>query len=569
MSGTFLNQRELFFHQLSSYLLGGDDCIDIPKDYHARVNLIKHGILDEDRSGIVATVFEFMVDTAMVNFRVSTDNDNLTKVLEEWKKNINSDMIQEIPSGMRALAGQYYRERWTSSMSALNITWKQDPKSGLILPDKMWFSDASKVYVEGNGRILGSYEYWIGKPKNKSSRKLPLPDTTLLIRKSNSSWYDKYPSPYLVKRGTAYHWKFKKMLVEKQFDVLKSIMLYMLMAKKGSENLFLDGQDVDDSDLESLLKKIQELSSDSKSKTGAKGLIGAFPFDTSFEHFMPDLTKVFNEDIVAPTDRNLLASLGLVEIIEGISTSRKDAILNPKPLVEEIKSGVSDFQDIMMDVLKIIREKNIEKHPKMFTNTEMRITASTIKAFVTDGMRVMIRSWYDRGVVSKNQAIDATTDLDFEVQVEDRVSEANTGLDVLMEPPKIIYNPNEEGAPESNTDTPEDKTSQPGFSAATEIGDVNCDRCGQAINCGANDKFVKCPNCKVMLNRIGQPVQAEKKADGTLTEEASALWKETFNKVFDDNKELPKSQRKGKATRIAWTAVRKEYRLVAGKWIKK
>ena len=61
------------------------------------------------------------------------------------------------------------------------------------------------------------------------------------MRKSGASWYDKYPKPYLVRRGTAFHWKFKKMLVEQQHSVLKSMIPYILMAKKGTEGLFLEG----------------------------------------------------------------------------------------------------------------------------------------------------------------------------------------------------------------------------------------------------------------------------------------------------------------------------------------
>lgn len=605
MSGIFLNETEYIFNQLARNLLGGDMCIDVPKDYHARVRMIKHDMMDEDRSGIVASVIEFMIATATVDFRISTTNPNLTKILDGWKKNINEELLEQVPSGVKALANQYFRERWTNSMVVLNISWKRDEKTDLILPDKMWFSDGCHVHVEGEGRILGKYTYWIGEPKTKGSSELPLPNTTMIVRKSNSSWYDKYPSPYLVKRGTMYHWKFKKMLVEKQFDVLKSILMYMLLAKKGDKDLILDGDTVTDEDLIALKEKLQQLKGQSNSRVGPNGLVGAFPVDTTFEHFMPDLTKLFNESIMAPTDRNILASLGLIEIVEGISTSRKDAILNPKPLVEEIKAGVKDFQDLMIDVLKLVRRKNIKGHPKLFTTTEIKVSPSTIKAFVDDNTRVMMRSWYDRGIVSKREALESTTDLDFEIQVEEKVVEENLGVNDLMTPPPIVYQPelqDEEDIenPENNTETPEQKTSQPDFKVEdTVIGDINCERCNTPINYAdypeASWGLVKCPNCKALIDQTGKQYEGNHhnkkrkkkpkkevyiqapfdnnedlpKNVKVLPQGAQTIWRKTFNKVFEDNADLPKDQREGKAIRIAWSAVRKQYKKVGDEWKKK
>lgn len=621
MASPFIDDRNLFFQQLSILLAGGDMCIDVPSDYHSQVKFIKNEMLRDDRSGIVATIIEFMVATATVDFTCHTGNQSLNKILDEWKEDINSEFIQQVPSGVRALANQYFRERWTNSITALNISWKEDSKTGLILPDKMWFVDGSQLYAEGEGRTLGGYTYWIGKPENEDSKELPLANTTVLIRKSNSFWYDKYPVPYLIKRGTAYHWKVKKTLVEKQFDVLKSMLPYLLLARKGTENLFLGGQDVSQPELDELLGKLQQLTSDAKTKMGPKGLVGAFPFDTQIEHLLPDLQKIFNEQIIAPTDRNLLASLGLIEIIEGISTSRRDAILNPKPLVEEIKSGVRDFQDILVDVLKMIKQKNIDEHPKYFTNAKMKVTASTIKAFVTNDMRVMIRSWYDRGLVSKPQALDATTDLDFQVQVDDRIEEENNNIDDIMLPPPIMWSPELDGVgdepenPEEIVENPETKTSQPDIKA--DISDLVCPECDGIIDLEANahlknKKVIECPNCHAVndyseqYSRMHKDEKKKKKRkpykytwasvedeiDATIEEMeyfqapynknealpesvkvlpqgAQTIWRKTFNSVYEQNSDMPKEEREQMAIRVAWSQVKKSYKKVADKWVKK
>ena len=64
-------------------------------------------------------------------------------------------------------------------------------------------------------------------------------------------------------------------------------------------------------------------------------LIASLRHDVKLEYLIPDLEKVFDEKIVKSTDRNLLSSLGMIEL-KGFSSTREEAILNPKVLYKRI-----------------------------------------------------------------------------------------------------------------------------------------------------------------------------------------------------------------------------------------
>jgi len=51
-----------------------------------------------------------------------------------------------------------------------------------------------------------------------------------------------------------------------------------------------------------------------------------------------------NDTIYAPIEKRILAGLGLIDIVTGTSSSRRESLLNPKPFVAEIKQGIEDFK---------------------------------------------------------------------------------------------------------------------------------------------------------------------------------------------------------------------------------
>ena len=83
-----------------------------------------------------------------------------------------------------------------------------------------------------------------------------------------------------------------KTLQDKSDEVISKILPYLFLIQKGTENLFLQG-DVNYSDTE--LKELTENFKQEVTKyRNQKGKIptNAIPFDTKYEHLIPDLTNV-------------------------------------------------------------------------------------------------------------------------------------------------------------------------------------------------------------------------------------------------------------------------------------
>ena len=142
-----------FFRQIISRLLNGTSSqIKVPQDFASRQQKINE-LLENDYTGIVKTIYEFMVTTGSVDMNFVSDNSNLTVTLQDWASHkLNANISFDIPRGLKALTTQYMRERYKSSFIVLNIVW--DKIDGLILPSKMWLSDGGAILVGGNEDTL-------------------------------------------------------------------------------------------------------------------------------------------------------------------------------------------------------------------------------------------------------------------------------------------------------------------------------------------------------------------------------------------------------------------------------
>ena len=85
--------------------------IEIPGDFQGRCADIKE-MLDNDVSGIVSTLLDYMVNSAAeAKFKVECSNETLENLLDIWLQQINI-YVDLIPTGIQELAREYYRERW-------------------------------------------------------------------------------------------------------------------------------------------------------------------------------------------------------------------------------------------------------------------------------------------------------------------------------------------------------------------------------------------------------------------------------------------------------------------------
>jgi cation transport regulator len=424
----------MYFKQIMSRLFNGGNRIKVPKDFPGQTQRINE-LLENDYTGIVSTIVEFMVTTGSVPMNFVTDNEKLTKTLQDWSiHKLNADIHLDIPKGLKALTAQYLRERYRSSFIILNILWEKI--GGLILPSKMWFLDGSAVIVDGSDDSLNGKKYFLGDDETpiKSTEK-----QTIIIRKPFNSWYDDYPTPYLVKKGVLYNAMLKRALISKQSDVIEELIPYILMMRAGDANLMLKGAMGDiQKQLSDVKDSLKEAKRNKKYQHDSGDMIMKARYDVSLEHLIPDLTKLFNSSIIQPINYDLLAGLGLIEL-QGFSSSRQETILNPKMMVEEILRGINDFKALMEEVTDLIIEKNAELHPKHM-GQDIRIVPGVAKAFLTDNMTKLIKDYTNTGIVSIEDAFEGLPQgFDFAVSKKRRQQEADNGDEDLFFP-RVILN---------------------------------------------------------------------------------------------------------------------------------
>ena len=419
------------------------DEIKIPTDYYNQVFQIK-SVLRSDTSGIVNSVLDFAIGCASVNFDVESKNPQSSDLISEWFKRINVSLIGRVPTGLKALSKEYYRERWkNSSFLVLRSIWEDVKIDGetLNIPTKMWFVDGMNIVVEdkGKNRVIGDEIYSI-RTSEKETKPLPSNSNELIfIQKPFDNWSSLYPTPFLIQRGLYKNLQIFDLINKKGEKIVGKALEYLLMLKKGTERLALEGKaeySYSEEDLKAVKKNLKDMINNSKTEAGTPTYVTNF--DTNIEHLIPDYAKILNTGIYAPIEKRLLAGLGLIEGIDIAAGTRKETILNPRPFINEVENGIEDFGNMLEDIIKVIVERNIGKHPKFFSdNNNIQLRHAPVKEFIGDSIRDHLRSMYDRGTLSKQTYNDVVGDIDLDVEVKRRKQETKGGLDEEMYPPVI------------------------------------------------------------------------------------------------------------------------------------
>lgn len=443
--------------------------ITVPSDYREQVLSVKKS-LREDVSGMVNTVLDFAMTCAWVNYRVDCSNQNLEDELNIWLDNINSEYRGKIPTGLEPLAKEYFRERWKgSSHLVLRTFWEKDKRTGLELPMTMFFVDGEdlkcKPPKDSKVIVLGEEKYSIRLTADeKDDVNLPSEENEVIfVQKPFESWGTYEPVPWLIRQGIWRNMQLMSLLVEKGEFIVGRALEYLLLIKKGSEGLAGMNINYSEDDLKKVTQDLQEVIERKKSEGGAATY--ATQFDTELEHFIPEYSRIMDEGLYAPIERKILAGLGLVDIVQGTSSTRREAVLNPKPFVGEVKQGVRDFKALLMDIVKEIIERNDTKHKK-WMNESIEIASSPIKDFLDSDAAQMLRSLYDRGLISKRTATEILGDIDYDIERQRRIQEEENGDTLSMYPPVVqniegqpvdILNPEATIPQDTKEDVPPDK----------------------------------------------------------------------------------------------------------------
>ena len=436
--------------QIVSWLLNfvGSKTASVPQNFHGRAECVAL-MLQDDISGLVDTMTDFAVQSATVDFSIETNSDKLNELFTEWLNHINASLNGKVPMGIKALAREYYKERWKgASFPILKVAkWEKIPGSSLIMPSQMFIIDGGSVYAQekdqSNDLTIDKYDYYIGSDVTKKNMKL---DKDVIITKPYTRWFEDYPVPFLIKRGIYRNWKIINTLKTKEADLLDQVIPYMLQIAMGSPEMVKDMQKTySDQEFKQAIQDLQGLITDMQDTVSSKQFkspIQATNYDKVFKHLIPDLQAMFVPVLFEEAERNILAGLGMVDIVQGINSSRRESILNPRPFMQEVNDGVEGFKEILKHLLYMIKQKN-GNHIK-YINEDHHISNSPIKSFMTEEFRGLMRSLYDKGLVSKRTAVETIGECNFDTEVFRRKNETKAGLDKIMYAP-IVTNTEGQG----------------------------------------------------------------------------------------------------------------------------
>jgi len=533
------------FQAFINYLFSSGE-ISVPIDYHSRCEKIGD-MLDDDISGIINTILDYSINSASeAKYRVECSEPTLQELLNLWLEEINLD-IKGIPTGLQALSKEYFKERWEgSSFCLLRVAdWKKINVNSVTIevPTTLWFVNGSSIYVvrpkEKNYK-LGSDKFYLDK-----DTKVEVPkdeEESIIIQKPYNRWFDKYPTPYLIRKGVYKNWLGIKTLQDKSDEVISKVLPYLFLITKGTEELFLQGDvNYSDDELRELTENFKSEIQKYKNQKG-KTPTNAIPFDTKYEHLIPDLRKILAEELYRQGYRAILAGLGFIDMLE-IAPSRQESRLNPKAFISEVNDGVSGFKSILLEIISLIELRNKSNHKKLFTDKGNLIIVNSPLKINVEQILEALRSGFDRGVSSietyqENLGLDPTT------EKERRKKELENGDEELFYPHLIQ---NREDIPDRlipakpKNEKNEDNNKKKGTP--------------EANNFKANEELIIAP-----YDKDNPPAFLKKYPKGA---------QEVFIEVF--NKSLPKGE--DYAFPVAWTALKRwlkkhGYKKVNDKWVK-
>jgi hypothetical protein len=435
--------NELLDYINSLITLASEESIKVPSRFHTQVSYLQK-VLKSDTSGLVNSILDFAVDCALVDYKIETTSDNLTDLLNDWIKTINEDLRGRagVEVGIRGLAKQYFLERWKNSSLCLLRTKWEDVKVGgttLNLPTALWFVDGGDVKIneaDNETAQIGDETYKLRTGKSFANA-IDIPsgeDELIFIQKPYERWGADYPVPFLIKRGIYRNLEFLSLLSKKGEMVVGKALEYIFIIKKGLERLFIEkGISYTKEQLEDIKKNFKDLVEKRKTEAGIPTL--ATQFDTQIEHLIPEYTKALQQPLYAPIEKKILSGLGFIEIIEGVTTSRKEGILNPKPFVKEVKQGIEDFKLLLRDVFETIKERN-SRHRK-YTGEIIEIVNTPIQDFITDKVRQELRLMYNSGNLSHESYIEVVGDMDYSIERERKERETDEGDNEVFYAPVI------------------------------------------------------------------------------------------------------------------------------------
>lgn len=376
--------------------------IEVPQDYRSRIAAVRY-MLDSDFTGLINTIIDYAINSAsQAEFTVECSDDNLRILFNEWLRNVNLN-IDGIPTGIKELSKEYYKERWKESsfILARASKWQEIKINGIAIkvPTVIWLVNGASIYVvrDKNKYTLGSDKFYLDSSHDYS---LPQKGEKIVIQKPYDRWWTQYSTPYLIRKGVYRNFRALEMLQEKTEEVLTKFLPYLFAITKGTERLFLEGKiEYSDEELKQMSDVLKEKLEQYKRQKGKTPVV-VNPFDTKMEHLIPDLRNILSEELFSQGYRAILAGLGFVDVVQGLTSTRRESILNPAPFIEEVNAGVDGFKSLLMELILLIIKENKIDHSRLFNrNNKLYIASSPLKINVATILD-QLRSSFVYGAIS-------------------------------------------------------------------------------------------------------------------------------------------------------------------------
>lgn len=419
--------------------------IDVPQDFRTRISAIRY-ILDSDVTGVINTLLDYSVNTAAsTDFTIECADDTLKEILNQWLKEINLE-VNGIPTGIAEFSKEYYKERWRESSFILTrvAKWKKLSVNGIEVrvPTVIWLVNSASIYVlrDKTTFTLGTDRFFLDSAHKEE---MPARGEKIVIQRPFDRWWTEYATPYIVRKGIYRNYKALEMLQEKTEEVITKFIPYIYRITKGTERMYIDGKvEYSDEDLKKMQEALKEKLEQYKRQKG-KTPVQVNPFDTKAEHDIPDISKVVKEELFNQGYRAILCGLGFVDVIQGISSTRKEAVLNPAPFIEEVNAGVDGFKSLLTEIIYHIITVNQIDHSKLFNRNKKFYIANTPLKINVEPILDQMRSGFVYGGVSVQTYLGALG-IDYGAERERMKDEWENGDRELFYP-HIVSNQEEKG----------------------------------------------------------------------------------------------------------------------------
>jgi len=305
--------------------------------------------------------------------------------------------------------------------------------------------------------------------------------------------------------------------------------------------MFIDGKvDYKDSDLTTLVDNFKTALETYKAETNATP-VNAIPFDQKYEHLIPDLRNILSEELYRQGYRALLCGLGFIDVLQGVSSTRKESVLNPKPFIAEVNAGVDGFKTVLLEIINVIIAKNKVDHKKLFSeNNELKITNSPLKINV-EVILDQLRSGFVYGIISV-QSYQEILGIDPDKELQRMKKEWNEGLREIYYPHLIQ---NQEATPDNEVkaapitkkqiEKTQEKTKKPINMKKAEVINEPID-----------------PNLETLEEAPYQNLEVLPEGVKKYPKHAQEIWLAAFNAAL---KQKPGDE--AYAFRVAWSALQK------------